>query len=1030
MNMQMPKVQWFERLPSTGMTGYAGGLRQMVLDESVKASQLQIKDCTATSCMIFYTAKLPGNKQKFCLDIADRATKKGATGLCYFGHWKHGRKGGGLIGDYDDIMAYIERCALSRDTPVFYCIWTPSHKGLCPVYPFVDIDLKGDRSSIEVGDIVKQIIFEVNRGLTGDEKSDVEYSMVGSVREDCGADKWSLHITWHGYYFSNVEQHKQFIKDIGNVNVDDKVYTQKRVFRVPFTPKSNNGDFESIHHNAFFADDGGIEFSTMVDMDLVRKMDPVVRCDTSDLISVSVNHRQRGSEIRRIMSSAPSVSLTTSQRLLNDDLLSFWGPLKNVLVGKIQKYRKNSLMATSQITASENNAPSLKCGVPVAETNFGSFSPTSSVGEFQLIVSGDTFCEHDDGGFRYHHSRNTGRDIITLQIDLINGRWKQLCQICRVYTKYYSFIGPDNQWGFEEMGPGRVSPQHYIGDVKYGAGLLCHWARDLLLFDTKSGVLCTYDLQHCLWVSDTLRVQHSVSCLKDDMRQSYRDYVRAVYKPTLDRVIRECEDPKKIAREMKRFKSLTMVDPYITTSSTTVLSDVTAYYSSNFPRDDLTMDCHPHLVPMKDNIVVNILTGDVLPRTQPMRVTSLVDATLLPRDDHSFEEVNTWFHQVCCGDEKFVEYLKVLSGYSLSHLTDDRHCYINKGIGSNGKGVYFQMMSGLLTSAHSRRYTRFDKAMLTEKGESQKGPESASPQLMTANGKSMIQVEELADQRLATSFVKSLVSNDEMTGRGLHQSQQQFKPTCKLWINTNHSIEDTDSALWDRIVILPWKARWAKKEGNEHVKFRYEPSQSYVDHFLTLKDAFASVCIYAAIDYFKGEAKRINPPPVVVSTTQMDQQNAYPLIKFFTQFLEPTSNPVEFANVLKLFKVYRYNQYHIHGRRDSTYNSAKFITQVRQMGKHDLLLKNDSTFVAGFRANAKCEETLRTATRFTPEATSYASYSPDPIPDAFANQRELLLRQRVQASFGHSSSSSSFDQLDRCIQDGDSYRPEKRPCYR
>jgi len=81
-------------------------------------------------------------------------------------------------------------------------------------------------------------------------------------------------------------------------------------------------------------------------------------------------------------------------------------------------------------------------------------------------------------------------------------------------------------------------------------------------------------------------------------------------------------------------------------------------------------------------------------------------------------------------------------------------------------------------------------------------------------------------RRLAESLIKDLTGGDTVSARFMRAEWFEFRPTCKVWLGTNHKpvIRGTDNAIWDRLKLIPFTVRIPEAEMDTHLgdKLRLE----------------------------------------------------------------------------------------------------------------------------------------------------------------------------------------------------------------
>lgn len=93
-----------------------------------------------------------------------------------------------------------------------------------------------------------------------------------------------------------------------------------------------------------------------------------------------------------------------------------------------------------------------------------------------------------------------------------------------------------------------------------------------------------------------------------------------------------------------------------------------------------------HLLPIKNNLVANLRTGETEPRTKEHYFTFFCPVSLLDRN-HKLKHANRFFNDISNDREEWKEYAIKYLGYFLTGETSDRTYHIWIGEGHNGKSA-------------------------------------------------------------------------------------------------------------------------------------------------------------------------------------------------------------------------------------------------------------------------------------------------------------------------------------------------------
>lgn len=159
-------------------------------------------------------------------------------------------------------------------------------------------------------------------------------------------------------------------------------------------------------------------------------------------------------------------------------------------------------------------------------------------------------------------------------------------------------------------------------------------------------------------------------------------------------------------------------------------------------------------------------------------------------------------------DDKLIEYLQRVLGYSLTGLTSEQIFLFLWGLGANGKSVLLNIVSALLGEYACNTPT--ETLMLRQRGAIQNDlARLAGVRLVTAN-------ETSEGQRLDEAKIKDLTGGDTISARFLYREWFDYKPQFKVWMRGNHkpTINGTDDGIWRRIHLVSFEVQFDQSCGH------------------------------------------------------------------------------------------------------------------------------------------------------------------------------------------------------------------------
>lgn len=211
--------------------------------------------------------------------------------------------------------------------------------------------------------------------------------------------------------------------------------------------------------------------------------------------------------------------------------------------------------------------------------------------------------------------------------------------------------------------------------------------------------------------------------------------------------------------------------------------------------------------------VVNLTTGE-------MRASDRLDY-LTKRTSIGFDpsaECPRWlkFLDEIFDDPDLVAFVQRLCGYIATGLTREHIAVFASGAGRNGKSTFFNAITEALGDYSTNTST--DTFMQRQSG-------AMTNDLARLNGARLVLANEgNRGQRLDTARMKGMTGGDPITARFLHQEYVTFSPTFTPVIISNHmpEIDANDPAIWERMVIIPFKRSFDKTERDQELPQKLE----------------------------------------------------------------------------------------------------------------------------------------------------------------------------------------------------------------
>lgn len=254
-----------------------------------------------------------------------------------------------------------------------------------------------------------------------------------------------------------------------------------------------------------------------------------------------------------------------------------------------------------------------------------------------------------------------------------------------------------------------------------------------------------------------------------------------------------------------------------------------------------------HLLPISNNLVVDLRDGHTYPRTRDHRFSFECPIVYNECDLHlPTPHADRFFDEIMCNDKDLVRYLAKSLGYCLTAEMSARCVTLWYGIGLNGKGS----LSKLLIKLMGPFYVQTRKEVAIKSASAAKG--SATPHIvpLVAARICMISETEVTD-KLDSGFIKTVSGNDPISCRPLYGPEFTFAPSFKIVLQTNYlpQFDGCDVAVTDRLHIIPFGARFTQSgEGTNGIKM----DPAFIDDLLNkhLDEVFRFI-LRGAIEWYE-----------------------------------------------------------------------------------------------------------------------------------------------------------------------------------
>jgi putative DNA primase/helicase len=243
--------------------------------------------------------------------------------------------------------------------------------------------------------------------------------------------------------------------------------------------------------------------------------------------------------------------------------------------------------------------------------------------------------------------------------------------------------------------------------------------------------------------------------------------------------------------------------------------------------------------------IVDLRTSKIWPHDRSERMTKVTSGG----PEGGCPNWIAFLNEVTGGDVELQNYLKRLSGYSLTGVTTEHILPFFHGTGANGKSVFVAVLADILgdyaTTAPMDTFveTRSDRH---------------PTDLAGFHGKRLVTCQETEEgRRWNESKIKSITGGDKITARFMRQDFFEYSPQFKLLIAGNHkpSIRNVDEAMKRRIHLVPFTITIPPEKREPYLK----------DKLLQERDGILAWAVAGCLEW---QQLGLNPPACVLQATE------------------------------------------------------------------------------------------------------------------------------------------------------------------
>ena len=285
------------------------------------------------------------------------------------------------------------------------------------------------------------------------------------------------------------------------------------------------------------------------------------------------------------------------------------------------------------------------------------------------------------------------------------------------------------------------------------------------------------------------------------------------------------------------------------------------------------------------NGVVDLRTGEL----SPAKAEDMLYKSTNIRFDPTAEcpRWERFLQEIFLEDKDVIDFIWRAVGYTLTGLMPEV-IFICYGTGANGKSTFLTVLEWLLgeygVSALPGTFV-------------EKKYQGVPNDLAALAGKRYAKAVEIKERiRLNEERMKLLAGGDRISARFLFREPFEFYPTAKIWwaVNVKPIIRGTDDAIWRRIRLIPFEAKFSSELGN------WQPKDKLLAE---LRAELPGILAWAVRGCLEWRRRGLEPVEKVKSATEEYRTESDVIERFLEERTIPKPNAGVKAD--KLYQEYR-----------------------------------------------------------------------------------------------------------------------------
>ncbi len=287
------------------------------------------------------------------------------------------------------------------------------------------------------------------------------------------------------------------------------------------------------------------------------------------------------------------------------------------------------------------------------------------------------------------------------------------------------------------------------------------------------------------------------------------------------------------------------------------------------------------------NGTIDLRTGELRPHNRADGLTKLSPVEYRPGERCA--RLNRFLEDATEGDSDLSSFLQVVTGYTLTGLTNEEILLLIYGPENAGKTTYLETLRAVLGDYS---VTINPEMLLKQKTASGGG---ATPDIARLMGARLAAGSEMEEGRtLAEALAKNMTGGESICARHLYADTFEFLPQFKLWLAVNHcpKVSADDGAIWRRILRI----------GFPHTVPPEKRDKTLKAHLRKIEGGAPAFLAWAVEGCLRWQSEGLDVPEAVRKSTAAYRNESDPLATFFEDCL--SFNPQAWTLWAELWAAY------------------------------------------------------------------------------------------------------------------------------